>query len=233
MIQPQMGVVVGLPLSRPVMPEWAVALATQNWPTNTNVCYCPVRGMPVDKARIAIVEGAQNLKSPYIWMIDDDVEVPYGTCRQLLKTMKQADPKVMVVAGIYTSRQEPAEPIVYQTDGHGAFWRWKKDSIFEVNGTIGTGCMLIRTEVFDHIEKPWFQTIDCESAKITDDAWFCDRVRAAGFKILADANVLCRHWDTAQQIPYEMPPDSYPMIEDELYVKPRYDEPELVQVVNV
>src|SRR5205807_1059104 len=140
-ILPTMGVVVGIPCSRPVMPEWAVALATQQWPINTNICYVPIRGKPVDEARIYIVKGTRELKAPYVIMVDDDVEVPIGAFRQLLQTIKQADEKVMVVAGIYPSRANPPEPIVYQQNGHGAFWRWKRNTIFEVNSCIGTGCM--------------------------------------------------------------------------------------------
>jgi len=213
MTNPQMGVVVGIPTSRPVTPEWAVGLATQNFPTNTNVCYAPIRGLPVDEARELIVKGAQDLKCPIIWMIDDDVEVPLGTCRQLLQTIRQAADDVMVVAGIYPSRgNDNPEPIVYQQNGHGAFWKWKKNTIFEVTGTIGTGCMMIKTELFNHIEKPWFKTIDSEHGKITDDVWFCEKVVKAGFKILADAHVICTHWDNATMKPYNMPEDSYPML---------------------
>ena len=211
-ILPTMGVVVGLPCSRPVMPEWAVALATQQWPINMNICYVPIRGKKIAEARAYIVKGAQELKAPYVAMVDDDVEIPFGTWRQLMQTMKQADDKVMVVAGIYPARSDPPDPIVYQQNGHGAFWKWKRGDIFEVNACIGTGCMLIKTEVFNHIPEPWFRTVDEEDCQITDDAWFCDRVLDAGFKILADTNVICAHWDNALQKRYELPDDSYPMI---------------------
>jgi len=211
-ILPTMGVVVGIPCSRPVMPEWAIALATQQWPINTNICYVPIRGKKVDAAREYIVKGARELKSPYVLMVDDDVEVPIGAFRQLLQTMKQADDDVMVVAGIYPSRSNPPEPIVYQQNGHGAFWKWKRNSIFEVKSCIGTGCMFIKMEVFDHISEPWFKTVDEEDRQITDDAWFCDKVIDAGFKILADAHVICAHWDMATQRRFELPDDSYPMI---------------------
>lgn len=208
---PQMGVVVGLPCHGPVMPEWGVALATQCWPTNTNVCYVPIRNVPRDKAREMIVEGAQQLKSEYIWMVDSDVEVPYGACRQLMKTMKEAPDDVMIVGGIYSSKQLPSEPIVYRKNGIGPFWRWKRDTIFDCS-LIGTGCMLIKTELFSKIEKPWFKDVDEPTIKITDDGWFCAKVQQAGFKILADAHVLCVHWDSRTETPYHLAEDSYPML---------------------
>ncbi len=112
-IMPNMGVVVGLPCSRLVMPEWAVALATQAWPINTNVCYMPIhcenkktgsQGPPRDKARELIIESALKLKAPYVWFVDDDVEVPFGACRQLLKTLRSAPDNVMAVGGIYPAK---------------------------------------------------------------------------------------------------------------------------------
>ena len=67
--------------------------------------------------------------------------------------------------------------------------------------SIGTGCMLIKTEVFEQIERPWFKTVDKidsedgPGVQMNDDMYFCQKVREAGFKILADANVICTHWD--------------------------------------
>lgn len=211
-ILPTMGCVVGVPFSRYVCPEWAMAMMGQQWPINMNVCYVPIKGKKIDEARTYMVRGAMELSAPYICMVDDDVEIPYGTWRQLIQTMKQADEKVMVVAGIYPARSDPPDPIVYQTNGHGAFWKWKRGDIFEVKSCIGTGCMLIKTEVFQHISEPWFKTVDEADRQVTDDAWFCDKVLDAGFKILADANVLCAHWDYATNKRFELPEDSYPMI---------------------
>lgn len=216
---PNMGVVVGLPYSRLVMPEWAVALARQSWPTNVNICYAPIpcenrktgwSGPTRDEARSLIVQGAIDLHAPYIWFVDDDVEVTFDACRQLLKSIKEADDDVMAVGGIYPSKQDPPEPIVYEVNGHGAFWRWKKNTVFECS-LVGTGCMLIKTEVFKHIEKPWFKDIDTPTLQITDDAWFCGKLQRAGFRILANAHVLCTHWDAETRTPYRLAEDSYPM----------------------
>ncbi len=219
-LAPNMGVVVGIRASRQVMPEWAIAMATQAWPINTNVCYVPIRcdnpktgskGPKRDQAAEIIVEGAQNLKAPYIWFIDDDVEVPYGTCRQLLQTLKEAPEDVMAVAGIYPAKRLPIEPVVYKTNGHGPFVKWKKDSIFPVS-LVGMGCMMVKTEAFSKIEKPWFKDLDTDTLQMTDDGWFCGKLELAGLKVLADAHVLCTHWDNATETPYRFAEDSYPML---------------------
>lgn len=225
-ILPNMGVVVGIPSSRNVAPEWAIALAVQAWPSNTNVCYVPIHcgnprtgteGPPRDKARELIVEAAQQLKAPYIWFIDDDVEVPYGACRQLLRTLKEAPDEVCAVGGIYPEKNDPPAPIVYTTNGHGPDWRWKRGTIFEAS-LIGTGCMMVKTEVFSHISKPWFKDVNEGMVNVTDDAWFVMKAHEAGYKFLADANVICPHWDYERMIRYEIPADSYPMKVDEAKV---------------
>ena len=55
-IRPTTGLVVGLPCSRPVMPEWAVSLAMQQGSVGIGMAYSPVRGMKVDDARNYIVQ---------------------------------------------------------------------------------------------------------------------------------------------------------------------------------
>jgi hypothetical protein len=54
-----------------------------------------------------------------------------------------------------------------------------------------TGCLLIRTPVFDTIPKPWFNT-SVEGEKILgEDFTFCEHARAAGFEIWCDGTLSC------------------------------------------
>lgn len=61
----------------------------------------------------------------------------------------------------------------------------------------GAGCMLIRREVFQALEFPWWQwPLELENGKVketSDDVDFCRRATAAGFKIAAHGNVFCGH----------------------------------------
>lgn len=61
----------------------------------------------------------------------------------------------------------------------------------------GTGCMLIRREVFEALEFPWFQwPIELRDGKVketSDDVDFCRRATSAGFTIGAHGNVFCGH----------------------------------------
>jgi hypothetical protein len=231
----KVSLVVGIPMvGRPVTPEWALSYAALNYPFNMNIVHCPVKGMEVGEARNLIAEQAIKMKAPWLFFMDDDVAPPYHAVRSLMYNMQNwtQHEKVMVVAGIYTSKMPPCEPFVFMEAGGGTYWHWKRGQVFEC-GLIGTGCMLIRTEVFNYIEKPWFKTVDevddgssrLARTQITDDMYFCQKVTQAGFKILADGDVLPVHWDIKpllddegriynwESVPWLMPENSYPMRE--------------------
>lgn len=214
------GMIIGIPSrGKKVAVEWGVLLANQNYPLNLARGMVVLRDKPnepckdIGAKRNEIVEFALDKKAKYIWFIDDDVAVPSHASRHLIYLLESSDDDVMAAGGIYCSKIEPPEPTVYRGDGLGAFWKWKKGEVFEVSG-IGTGCMMIKTEVFSKISKPWFKTDSANN--VSDDLWFCKKVIAAGYKILADGNVLCDHYNYDFDPPraYRLPEDSYPMKEE-------------------
>lgn len=213
------GLAIGLPFcGRPISPEWAVAFSSQNYPMNLRRSLCVLKGEEIGAARNQMAESALKHGAKYLWFLDDDVAPPFSGIRSLMTTLENAPPDVMVAAGIYCAKTLPTEPVVYRGNGGGAFWQWKAGDIFECTG-IGTGCMLIRTEVFKHLEKPWFKTVDQPGTpeepvvQETDDLYFCDRVIEAGHKILADTNVMCIHWgyENGDFKPYMLSGDCYPI----------------------
>ena len=220
------------PMGEPVMPEWAISLAILNMPLNCNLTHITMKGKPVEEAREIIVEQALKMKAQYLFFVDSDTAPPYFAVRRLMNTLKQADEKVKIVGGIYCSKSDNSEPVVYKKNGAGCFWKWKQGEIFECDA-IGTGCMLIDLSLFKDLPKPWFKTIDVQydnlginqqtGEKVSDDTYFCDKVLKAGYKILADGGVLPIHWDIGTGTGYILPRDSYPLKRDEHWyrVNPR------------
>jgi len=217
---PRVGVVIGIRFSRLVTPEWAIGLASQNFGMGINMAWAPVhcfnphtnsQGLPRDLAAEHIVQSAVNADVPYIMFVDDDVELPFGACRHLMQTLASADDDVVVAGGIYATKQTPCEPVVFKDISYGAYWRWKKDTVFPCE-LLGLGCSLWKTEVFKKIPKPWFRDIDTPRMACTDDAFFFGKMKLAGFKALADAFVLPLHWDYETGKGYKLPEDSYPML---------------------
>lgn len=227
------GLTIGMPTrGKKVGFEWALNLAVQNYPMNVEriiqVKRCVLgygrrtgsnsKEVSVDEGRNMIAREALRNKSKYLYFWDDDVAPPPNATRLLMYDLEQDD-DLGVAGGIYCSKEEPPSPMVFQGDGLGSFWKWKAGDRFECTG-LGTGAMMIRTEILEKIPEPWFKTVDEDNPapgytmhRQTDDLYFCRKVLEAGFKILADANVLCVHWDydSDPPKPYYLSPDTGPM----------------------
>lgn len=213
------GLIMGIPLSgRPIVPQWAFGYAALHPPMCYNVVTCHTWKAPIDEARNYFAEQAIQQKAKYLFMLDEDVVAPGHTLRQLIYQAENR-PEAMVIGGIYCHKSPPAMPMVFRGMGAGPYMDWKAGELFEVDG-IAMGCTLVKTEVFQHLPKPWFKTIDnldpywdgITKAEVwTEDLYFSDLVRKAGFKIYADGAVLCEHWDYNTMVATTLPADSPPM----------------------
>lgn len=120
-------------------------------------------------AKIAVETGQE-----WLMFLDDDHT--FGP--ELLTRLLSHD--VPVVGALYLQRQMPFLPIAYATkDEDGTYWpvdlnQHGEDDLITVRG-LGTGGMLIRTEIFRELEYPWF-----EHGRASEDLIFCDRVYEAG-----------------------------------------------------
>ena len=78
----QVGLTIAIPfIGRPVSAEWAISLASQNYPLNLTHALYAVGGESTDVARNKAVEYALEKKSNYIWFLDDDVQTPFFAVR--------------------------------------------------------------------------------------------------------------------------------------------------------
>ena len=214
-------VAVGIPFSgRFVPPEFAVALASLQFPMNCNRVHLTAKNTtdsPDSRAknRTQIIKSARYLGAEYVFFLDDDTVPAPDSVRLLMKELEQ-NPNAGICAGIYTSRNErPYEPMVFMENGAGPYWRWKFGDVFKCR-SIGTGCMLVRCSIFDNIPEPWFLDIqdkqdaldrDPESLaasdnphepvqfSMTDDVYLCYKVAKAGYDILAHGGVLPIHYN--------------------------------------
>jgi hypothetical protein len=231
------GIAIGIATSgRKVDIRWAMSLPGLGPPVGMSVAWM-VRGNPdierrnrlekhADRAknREIIAEKVVDIGAEYLFFLDDDTICPNFTLTHL-HTEIEKDPSIMICGGIYCTKSDPPQPIVFKKLGGGPYYKWKVGDIFECAG-LGTGAMLIKTEVFKHLSKPWFfeprenpvdKIIDlgdgepsvCAHEGGTDDLYFCDKVTKAGFKIMAHGGVLPVHLDQDGKM-YTLPLDSYP-----------------------
>jgi hypothetical protein len=213
----KIGVLIGLACSgRLIPPELVVAMAMQPAPTHFSHGHLIVKGLPVDQARCVLAEKALEVGAKYLWFVDDDTIPPPNSLQRLVYVLENY-PEITAVGGVYVTKAEVPQPVVFRGVGLGSFWHWKQGEIFEVTG-IGAGCLLISTDVFNEIPKPWFEfqettSYECEipSSLISEDISFCNKVREAGYRVFAHGGILCDHYDVETRKTYQMAPDSYPM----------------------
>ncbi len=167
----------------------------------------PVTGevMNAAEAREKLVEEClEEDNSKYIFFIDSDVYVPPNGFAYLLQSSED------IVTGIYWTKVEPPEPVLYKELKMGPYFDFPKNSLFEVQAA-GLGCCLIKTEIFEHVPRPWFayklKEGEDKELQVTEDFYFFIKARKYGYKLWCNSNVLCYH--LKEQLPQKFFPEKF------------------------
>lgn len=126
---------------------------------------------------------AQELDAEYMLWLDSDIVFPSTTAVRL---MAHNEP---IVAANYVRRQFPCKGVAYETIGD-----WENPVPFEVHDElldiegIGMGCVLMKTEIFSKIPKPWFEFGWSPESNdfLGEDMILWQKVAAAGYSIKLD-----------------------------------------------
>lgn len=204
-------------LGRPVPLQWALNFKSMSPPINFNCDFNIILGKEIGHARNALAKAAIERGCKYIFFLGDDVVAPPHTIRQLIYRMENS-PNVDVVGGVYCAKADPPAPLVFNGNGAGSYWDWKIGEFFPCTG-LGMDCTLIRTSIFEKIPEPWFLTVDIDKhidgengmEAWTEDLFFLQKVREAGFGIWCDGSIICEHHDVYGKRIYKLPSDSLPM----------------------
>lgn len=137
----------------------------------------------IDTARNHIVE---EMQGDWVWFIDSDQTFPELTVRTMLQHNHP------IVGAMVYKKKAPYLPCVYMKakEGYGyhALMFPFPGQPFYADMT-GTGCLLIKKEVFSKIPKPWFEY----TIKHGEDINFLEKAKEAGFKILIDPRIPVGH----------------------------------------
>lgn len=189
-------------------------------PLNVPIRYCLSIGKAVEDARndfVGVGRAPEN-NANYLFMVDDDVVMPGNALLQLYFRMVSSPIKPDVVSGLYTTKSDPPEPIIYRGSWNGVCWDFKMGDYFEVTG-IPLGCALIDMKIFDRIEPPHFAFTEekedntfGEAVNVlrSEDIAFCHKVRRVGGILAVDTAVNCHHWDNSKGMYYFLPKNSKP-----------------------
>jgi len=137
-----------------------------------------------------MLEGAAS----WLWLMDDDHVFPEDILLNLLER------DVDIVTPLYLRRRAPFLPVLH-SDKSREYTRYNfnylkaKSGLVDVtaDGTLPTGGMLIRREVLEAIDDPWFETGQIDSEWGSWDIYFSEKARKAGFKLFVDTDNAMGH----------------------------------------
>jgi hypothetical protein len=135
---------------------------------------------------------AQEFKADYLLFLDSDMMFPESTLWRLL--MHRQD----IVGATYSKRVPPYPTLGTVLPGEVA---QTPSGLIEM-ARIPTGCLLIRMAVFEKLSRPYFRFDENEETGdiIGEDYVFCDRARAAGFRIWCDPTLSHEIGHIGQQV---------------------------------
>jgi hypothetical protein len=99
-----------------------------------------------------LIKKAKEVKSDYVLWLDSDMMFPSTTALRLLEHNKD------IVACNYTRRSKPLKTVAYTDLNNWDSWvpLEPQEDLIKVQG-VGMGCMLMKLDMFNKLEKPYFE----------------------------------------------------------------------------
>lgn len=155
-----------------------------------NDTYCKVTAMKyffivssvIPYNRMFLVEQAMKWGATHVLFVDDDMAFPPEAVKQLLRSHK-----LPIVAANCVKRVYPLEFMALDFSGNEVKSQGITTGVEEVM-LAGNSLVLIRTEVFRAMEKPWFTFtyLPEDNHFETEDYYFQKKARELGFKTYVD-----------------------------------------------
>jgi len=177
-----MKIAIGLPTNRLVKPKMAESMmrliAYSDYDFEIIVS---TRGYTTAENRNWITAQAVKKGCDYIFMVDDDMIYPEDTLERLLEANKD------IIGGVAYTKYEKQELVVEYLDE-------KKEGLFKAKA-VGGGVLLIKCDVFKKIPQPWYgyKWTEHGAISMSNDWFFCEKARKAGFDIWCDTRILAGH----------------------------------------
>lgn len=184
-------------------------------PANAQIGRLFCQGMEVASAYnsgITTILGDPNMeKTKYVLTLEEDNAPPHDGLIKMYENICDCDvpckEHFVALGGLYFMKGEMGQPMLFgDPDKNEDFIDFtpqvpKKDTIQECNG-VGMGFTLFHKGLFqlDEIPKPWFETEqtvhDEKTVKAyTQDLYFMERLREAGYRVACDTSVKVGHFD--------------------------------------
>lgn len=162
-----------------------------------------VRGMEVADAYNAAIETIlahpDLSKWKYVLTLEEDNMPPPDGLLRLYESIDD----YRVVGGLYWTKGEGGQPMVYGKPGSVPMFAPQvppPEAVVECNG-LGMGFTLFDMDIFrdEKIARPWFKTLQEYGPRggqaATQDLYFFQHVREAGYRVACDTRVRVGHYD--------------------------------------
>jgi len=149
-------------------------------------------GLSIDLVRTSAAQFAIKHKFDAVVFFDDDMILPPKALITLIKHWEKS--QIPIVSGVYTSKSFPFHSFIYPLGAENWLQEYDNTKRYEVK-TIATGCVLIDTNVFRTLPKPWFLLRRDLNGYLTatEDCYFGNKCFQAGIKMYVDASIECQH----------------------------------------
>jgi glycosyltransferase involved in cell wall biosynthesis len=149
-------------------------------------------GYSITQIRNLISEWAKSYD--YLFSLDSDIVLPKDTLVKMLAADKD------IISGLYIQRIPNTHTLeVYMDTPNGGctnipYELIKDRGVVEI-AACGMGAALIKSNVFRTVEYPHFFYKEALTMRdtVSEDVYFCNKARAAGFTVWADASIKCDH----------------------------------------
>ena len=142
----------------------------------------------IEEMRNRIAERALDLECTHLLFLDADMSYPPDTITKLLAN------DVDICGALCFKRWPPFIPTLFIGEKYEMKLMdpWPS-GLVEVTAT-GTGCLMIKTDVFNQIKYPWFEFTKNENGDtVGEDIGFCYKAADVGIKVHVDTTIETEH----------------------------------------
>lgn len=221
----------GLRIPAMVPIQWALTHMNLVTPLNTTMTYLAEYGRLSAEARQIMTQEAIRLGAKYILYWDDDT-LPPPLALYTMHNWMERHPEAGAISAVYTTREEPNEPLIYTKHGEGAAWDFPMGPGAEPVPIFGAGAgfLLARVQAILDVQSKLPEDVpiwadqrtmpaplsaeegggDGRSRRIMwgHDVRFCHLLNKHDWPVYVHGAVLCHHLDIGTNRLFQVPPDA-------------------------
>lgn len=203
-VRPVKRILIAIPTNRNIEAETFKSIYDLEIPDGYHVDFQYFWGYQVEQVRNLIASWVVRNNYDYLFAVDSDIAFASDTLKKLLSHDRD------MVSGVYIQRIPGTHTLeLTRENEHGGMdhIQWETiagQGLVPVDGC-GFGCVLIKSQLFKTIPYPQFvyrSALD-HAYTFSEDFYFCQQAKRAGFKLWADTSIICDHIGS---YPYKVKP---------------------------